>query len=221
MSQQWQALKWFGEALCVVCCVVCVGCASGAPHPRDAVEAYLAAVEARDASAVYAMLDESARMDMNAEAFERYFDEHYDDILVQSKALAARVASQEQALEVEAQVPVAGSVAPVTWAEGRWYLAGESPTGAALETPRDTLEALLRALTTRDLERVMGLLSQEQRTVYVQEMDALRGSLVESLDNNLITNGDTAVLPLDNGDKILLVREAGVWKIQGYEQSPD
>ncbi len=197
------------------------GCASDrTPHPTGAIEAYKAAVEDRDAAEVWGLLDESARMGLDEDGFAAYFEQHYDAIRDQSRRLARRV-EVDGALQIEAQVPVAGSVAPVVWVEGGWFLGRESPTRSSQDTPRDTLEALLRALAARDLEGAMTLLSHERRTVYIQEMDALASGLGGSIDNAIVTDGDSAVLPLDNGDRVLLIREDGVWKLQGYEQAED
>ncbi len=220
MSKE-RAVRWMKVLVGAVMAAALVGCASGAPHPLDTIEAYRQAVEDKDAKAVYKMLDESARMGMDEEAFAEYFKLHYSDIRAQAKVLEKR-ASKDDGLKIEAQVPVAGSVAPVVWQDEQWFLARETPTRASQDTPRDTLEALLRALDARDLESVMGLLSLQQRTVYVQEMDVMRDSLEQGLGQHaIITNGDTAILPLANGDKIILVREGGAWKLQGYEQSQE
>ena len=196
-----------------------LGCAQRAPEPQDTLEAYRDAVLDGDASAVYALLDESARMGMDEEAFADYFRENSAAISDQSAALIERASAG--GLDVEAQVPVEGFVAPVVFFEGRWFLAREEPTRSRQDTPRDTLDALFRMLSSRDLEGVVGLLSDERRTVYVQELDVLRDILSQSIDNVIVTDGDAAVLPLENGDRVLLVREDGVWKLQGYEQSED
>lgn len=212
--------KVMGAVLTTAVLVLAAGCGERVLHPADTIEAYRSAVDARDAGAVYAMLDESARMGMDEEAFEEHFEAHYDAIRAQARRMA-RAASQEGALRVEAEVQISGGIAPVVWADGDWALARETPTRSSQDTPRDTLLALLQALDARDLEGLVALLSHERRTVYIQELDVLRDGLKDGLGNAVITTGDTAVLPLNNGDKVLLVREDGVWRVQGYEQAED
>lgn len=185
-------------------------------HPVDAVDAYCRAVEREDADAVYAMLDEEARMGMDREAFEAWFARHHESILEQAQELKAQ--ARAEAFEVEAAVPVrGGQEARVGWFDGGWYLTQEVPARSAQSTPRETLEALQQAIEEEDLEELLRLLSADLRGQYLRELQALGSRTRDSQDKAIVAHGDQADILLDNGDRILLVREEGVWKISGYE----
>ena len=195
-----------------------VGCgAERAESPVASIEAYHRAVADRDSDTVYALLDDDARLGMDPETFSVWFHKNHGVVLEQAQDLLTR--AREGDVQVRATVDVAqGQTADTTWVDGRWYLASQAPARGAQETPRATLAAFRRALQAKDLADVLRLLSAERRAEYLSELDVLAGALGTGLDNAIVTNGDTAVLPLDNGDKVVLVREDGVWKVHGYEQ---
>ncbi|MEL6182574.1 MAG: hypothetical protein AAFS10_26695, partial [Myxococcota bacterium] len=85
--------------------VVAVGCgASRAEQPASAVQVYVDAVQSRDASTVYRMLDPSMRMGMSEDDFEAWFTTHYDMVLEQAKALEAQAIPETVA--VQAEIPL-------------------------------------------------------------------------------------------------------------------
>lgn len=208
--------RWMWS-LVVVAAAGVAGCAPAAEQPGDTIEAYVRAVKARDAEAIWALMDEDARLGLDEDAFEAFIEAHYDSILEQAQALEER-ADGAQAT-IEAEVPVASSrSAQLTWREGAWYMAQPVPTGQRQDTPRDVLNAFIAALQERSLDDMLALLSQNRRGAVVGEFDVLREQIAAGLDGELVTRGDRAVLKLDNGDRIVLIREEGKWHIEGFER---
>jgi hypothetical protein len=176
-------------------------------------------VERQDAEAVYALLDEEARMGMDREAFAAWFARHQEAIQEQARELAARAG--EDRFQIDAVVPVSsGQEAQAGWFAGGWYLTREAPARAAQGTPREALEALLAALREEDAQALLRLMSAARRAEFLREMELVGVHLEESLEGAIITQGDSAELLLKNGDRVRLAREDGLWKISGYEAAP-
>jgi hypothetical protein len=188
-----------------------------AAHPADTVKAYHRAVHDRDSDAVYALLDEDGRLGMDPETFARYFESHYDGIVVQADQLLAGAGDGDD-IEVHAAVPLeAGQEAELVWRRDSWWLAQTAPTRGAQASPQQTLDAFRSALAGRNLDATLALLSTERRGAYLAELDLFRKSMERTDGEEIVTNGDTAIVALDGGDKLILVREDGVWRVHGWE----
>ena len=192
--------------------------ASMAQQPTSAVQGYVSAVQSRDASAVYAMLDPSMRMEMSEDDFEAWFDTNYDMVLEQARSLEARADNDH--VEVQAEIPLdMGHLARLSWSGSDWRLDNQHLTRSDQKTPRETLTAFADALERGDFETILGLLSTERRSAYISEMEALRDRVSRADGGGIVTRGEEAILPLPNGDRIVFVRENGAWKIQSFEQA--
>ncbi len=188
-----------------------------AAHPKDTVQAYHRAVQDRDSDAVYALLDEDGRMGMDPETFARYFDANYDGIMIQADQLLRGVADGDT-LEVSAAVPLpAGEKAELVWKRDSWWLAQTAPTRGAQASPQQTLDAFRSALAGRNLDATLALLSSERRNAYLAELELFRKSMERADGEEIVTNGDTAIVAMEGGDKLILVREDGVWRVHGWE----
>lgn len=194
------------------------GCATTrADHPKDAIRSYHQAVEDRDADAVYALLDDEGRRGMDPETFARYFEENYDAISLQADQLLAG-SERDQELRVHAKVPLpAGEQAELVWRSDNWWLAQTAPTRGAQASPQQTLDAFRSALAGRNLDATLALLSTERRSAYLAELELFRKSLEGAEGEEIVTNGDTAIIALSGGNKLILVREDGVWRVHGWE----
>lgn len=207
----------------LTCCLFLLALGLGAcsttraEHPVDAVKAYHQAVQDRDPDAVYALLDEDGRLGMDPETFARYFERNYDGIAHQADQLLAGAADGDD-IDVKARVPLpAGEEAELVWQRGSWWLASTTPSRGAQASPQQTLDAFRSALAGRNLDATLGLLSTERRSAYLAELELFRKSL-EGEDAEIVTNGNTAIVALTGGDKLILVREDGVWRVHGWEQ---
>lgn len=193
-------------------------CAQTAAPPQSVIERYTEAVSAHDHGVVWELLDEDARLGLDEEEFAAFFEANYDLIREQADALSK--GGQDVDAHIDAQVDLADHrVASLTWQDDRWFLTEAVPTGSGQQTPRDTLAAFVIALDGKDLDSLLTLMSHNRRGALVGEFKALRQGIVSSLDGGLVTRGDRAVLKLDNGDKVVLVREEGQWRIEGFERA--
>ncbi len=185
-------------------------------HPMEAVTAYCRAVDKRAGQEVYELLDEDARMGMDRDAFLAWFERNYESIKEQSDELSRKAHKKD--MDVKASVPVVSDKdAQVVWREGGWFLAEQAPTRSTWSSPRETLAALREALHEQDLEELMRLLSQERREAFLRELTVLEDKLQDSDAEAIVAHGDSADLILENGDRLRLVREGGLWKVQAYE----
>lgn len=209
--------RMFVGSLILIAILGLESCASsGVEHPQSAVSAYCDAVRAKDAAAVYALLDEDARLGMQWPEFALWFDKNHALILEQAEELAQ--SQDASSVQVKGSVPLTGGIqAEVTWHNGKWLLAREVPTHTSWGSPAEAIEAFQGSLRAQDLEGVMRMLSEERRAAYLREMDLLDLMLAEKKGQSLVVRSNTAVLHLANGDKIFLVKERGSWKIHDYQ----
>lgn len=193
-------------------------CAQTASPPQSVIERYASAVADHDHDAVWELLDEDARMGMDEDEFEAFFEANH--ALIQEQADALVRGSRDVDVQIDALVELGDHrTASLTWQQDQWFLTEAVPTGTGQQTPRDTLAAFIAALDSKDLDNMLTLLSRNRRGALVGEFRALRQSIVASIDGGLVTRGDRAVLKLDNGDKVILVREEGEWRIEGFERA--
>jgi hypothetical protein len=155
---------------------------------------------------------------MDPETFAQHFDGKYDAILRQARELRARMDAPDP-LEIRALVPTGpGELAELHWREGAWWLARTAPVRGAQESPQQTLDAFRAAIDSRNLDAALALLSSETRARYLAELDAIGAALAEG-EASVIASGDVAVVLLQNGDQLHLVREDGVWRVERIQQS--
>ena len=207
----------FVSPILVFIATLTLGC-GGIDHPSEALTTYSEAVRAKDSDAVYGMLDESTRMGLDAGDFASYFERNYDEILEEAEALDAR--NEEDAVQVEAELPVGyGRTAKMTYSDGRWRLADKQPMAYGQQTPRDAVVAFVTALDESNFHSVLALLSTDRRSIYVGELVALRKTIEQGLESGIVTRGNRAILALDGGGRIILVREGDAWKIREFQQN--
>lgn len=193
-------------------------CTATADRPADTVAAYAEAVRTGDADAAYDLLDDTARGEMSREAFHAFFETHRA-ALVQDAAKVGSIAA-ETPMAITGEVPVSGRAeASVAYIDGQWLIDDPSPAARHQATPRDALVAFAAALDESNFAEVLPLLSGRQRAAYGSELQTLRESITRAIDKNIVTDGNRAVLALDGGDKIILIREDGEWRIQEFQQS--
>lgn len=193
------------------------GCAAHAPPPQQTVEAWIDAVQREDAEAAWDLLDDSARQGMTRDSFDAFFKKHHAELVVRANQLQAR--ADQATARVEAQLPLDPQhTLALRHSDAGWRLASVDPDGLQQHTPRDTLASFVGALDARDLDTLLALMSEERRVGLLGELDLLREQIARHLDQDLVTRGDRAVLQLDGGDRLLLVRRDGRWHIESLER---
>ncbi len=193
------------------------GCAAHAPPPQETVNAWIDAVQRDDPEAAWDLLDEGARQGMTRASFDAFFKKHRGDLLARANQLQAR--ADQATARVEAQLPLDPQhTLALRHSDAGWRLASVDPDGLQQHTPRDTLASFVGALDARDLDTLLALMSEERRVGLLGELDDLREQIARHLDQDLVTRGDRAVLQLDGGDRLLLVRRDGRWHIESLER---
>ncbi|ACY17016.1 hypothetical protein [Haliangium ochraceum] len=223
------SVRWPGSrVLCGVLALAAVwalaaGCGGGAAagDGSSARVAELAeALRGDDPARVYAMLSSELRAEIS-----------FDDFAAQWRASEserrARAARLQQGLEADAEVAArarvtlsgGGVVFLVREGEG-WRVDSALSTVAAAGDPWYTVARLSRALTTRDLEAVLQVLSERRREEVDDALGDLAASLAIHLDDGRDTlemlEDDRAVLRWDHGllrYELLLVKEGELWRV--------
>lgn len=180
-------------------------------RPEAAVEAYRLAIEADDAGAAYALLDEETRSTLPEERFRALMADNRTELSDQGALLAERA---QRGVEAEARVPLAsGETVTLVLEDGRWRLDGDVLGAATLRTPRDAVLALRRALVRRSLPGLLRVLAREPRAEVEAEVGRVLDETEDELDLDYEVRGNEALVRTTGGREILMIREGGEWRI--------
>lgn len=196
---------------------LCAGCASTEPPPgpEATVMAYVRAVRAGDARAAYALLDPETRAEVPFERFAALMEDNRAELEEQADALARRA---RDGIEPRARAELAGGRAVVLVREGgRWRVEAGVAETPALHTPRDAVLALRRALAHRDLRGIERVLSRGTRAELEADIRQFLDETADELDLEYEVRGNRARVRTTEGREILLVREAGEWRVVDVE----
>ncbi|HLU66160.1 MAG TPA: hypothetical protein VKZ63_07780 [Kofleriaceae bacterium] len=217
--------------LLVLCCAAgaCAGrqAASAAePAPRG-VAAYLSALRSDDPRRAYALLADDVRKDVPYETFAAEW-----------KASAAEREHQARALEEDLRAGAdLGERALVTFPDGTtlgmqrqsgaWRLDVPLLSRTHAATPHVAIELLAAALSERDYDAVMRILTARRREGIGKQVDAFTDSLERHLKSSKDRVGfvgkDRAELQWSDGGtvyKIVLRLEGGEWRVDDVHAWP-
>jgi hypothetical protein len=191
---------------------LCACGASAAPNPAVSAAEFARAIEQGNASQLYESLNAASRSRIS----ERQFAALLLDV---KRDLGERYTSFGKEPKVVTQSAV------VTYPDGRQVDLVYEPDGvyrvqspfAGLRTPEDTLRALGRALTLRNLPAAMRLMSREMQKDLVDYLDSLSESLryPETLEIRL--EGTSARVHTRLGRTLRLTQDRGLWKLDDLE----
>lgn len=194
--------------------VVLAGCGSSAPPvepPEATLRDYVAAVRANDAEAAYALLDEETRAEVGLEELRQLMDGNRDELRDQASELESLAA---EGVEARARLPLeTGETVVLVLEDGRWVLDGGVLDAPALRTPRDAVLSLRRALQRRSLRGVERVLAREPRAEIEAEIDRILEETADEQDLHIEVQGNRARVLTTSGREIVLVREAGEWRV--------
>jgi hypothetical protein len=193
----------------------CSACASQAlPDPREAARRWVAAVEAGDESAAYALLRETARRAHGRQGVARLLSSERPELLALGRAAAA----DNAALETSADVDFGNDRrARVVLEGGRFRVAaaGALPVGAA--TPRDALRELRDVLARRSVAGLLRVLTRESAESLDTGLSKLVEALAEPASVELDVEGRRATAQLPGGHTVTLEREDGIWHVKDFD----
>jgi hypothetical protein len=190
------------------------GCArpGALPGPEDTVRRYVDAVRADDAQAAYDLLDPATRAEVPFDRFAAAMRENRPELLDQAAALEEALAQREVRPRARARLPGGESVTLVEEADG-WRVESGVAQLPVLETPRDAVLALRRALLRRSLPDVQRVLSRATRDELEADIQRLLDETADELDLEYEVEGDQAQVRTSGGRQIHLIREAGEWRV--------
>lgn len=193
----------------------CGGAAQPVEPPGATLQRYVAAVRAGDEEAAYALLDEETRAEVGLEGFRELMQENREELRDQASELESLAS---QGVEAQARVPLeTGETAVLVLEEGRWVLDGGVLDAPALRTPRDAVLSLRRSLRRRSLRGVERVLARQPRAELEAEIDRILEDTADERDLRIEVQGNQARVLTTSGREILLVREAGEWRILRIE----
>lgn len=196
-----------------------MGCGrSGAPanHPRSALRAYVAAVEANRPKAAYGFLSAKVHKRLSFRAFSRRWRKNYREIRAQARAMRAAL-TKRKAYQVQARVRRGKRRVVLELEKGQWRIAGGVDSGFAPQTPQEAILALVRAVESRNFAAFLKLLSAPRRRALLRQIGLRIEKLKANLDREVQVNGDIARLQYDPKYWIQLVRENGAWRVDDFE----
>jgi hypothetical protein len=184
--------------------------------PEATLRAYTEALREGDARKAYGLLDPDTREAVSFERFARTFEENRAELQEQARQVEDAVRSGE--VQSRAAVELAeAETAVLTLEEGRWTILGGVLDAPALQTPRDAVLALRHAVQRRSLRGLMRVLAREPRAGLEDERRRFLDETADPLDLEVDIQGNRARVRLTGGRVILLVREAGEWRVVDVE----
>jgi hypothetical protein len=136
-------MRFWGVAF--LCFILVQGCASKKNTPEAALNAYIAAVQAKDAKRTYALLSKDLQKNFHSEEeFAAFFTKYYAEILEE----AVRLATQKSDLIIEANLPLqSGAHALLYQSPQGWIVYREAalPKAKSVDDALKGLEQLVRS----------------------------------------------------------------------------
>ena len=185
------------------------------PDPRAAAELYADAASRGDVNAIYAMLDEEARLALTLDDVRRLVDDQRQELADQAKAIRSKTSRVHASARIRFQD---GEDAVLDLSEdGYFRIASADALPAGARTPTQALEQLRRVLARRSYAGLLRVLSATTRSTMENDVR----SLVEGLENpeelDVQQSGDSATVRIPGGRLIWLRREDGTWRIDDID----
>lgn len=208
-----------------------VGCGASTLQqgPSDTLRAYSNALEQGRADDAYKLLSGEARRSISPEAFRRMVKESPDEVREIARALARP--SSDPVVTATVSSPSGGSLLLV-YEGGQWRIDGSAIDWYAQTTPRQSIEAFLRAFEKRRWDVLVrfvpdahldGIDASKLKAAWetkeqADEMQRITSAIRAALPTAAIEEtGDRATMAYGAGGTVQLVREHGVWKIEDFD----
>lgn len=184
------------------------------PDPKVTARAYASAAQRGDADAIYALLTPEGKRALGRDGTRQLVRESQSELGRTAKAIAGPAARVEANAEARFDD---GESATLVLEDGRFFVDAASLLPARPRTPGQALSGLRRALSRRSYPALMAVMAGDSRGA----LEADLGSLVSGLEHpetlDVQINGDTAEVELPTGHRILLKREAGIWRVLDFD----
>lgn len=191
------------------------GCAGARlPDPKVTARAYAAAAERGDADAIYALLTPEGQRALGRSGTRQLVSESKTELSRTAQGIKSEAARVDAAAEARFSD---GESAVLVLEDGRFLVDAASLLPARPRTPSQALSGLRRALARRSYPALMALMTGDSQSALESDL----GSLVSGLEHpetlDIQQSGDSAEVRLPTGHRILLKREAGIWRVLDFD----
>lgn len=195
--------------------MVVAGCGGPAvPDPREAVAEYERAVSSGDVERVHHLLTAEARTALGREGTRRLIAESREEI----RAAARGAAGPKAVVHAVAVVPyVDGERAVLVLQAGRFRVSGAGGLPSSARTPAQALADLRSALARRSYAALVRVLAGDTRAALEKDLRSMQAGLEHPESLHVRIRGESAEVDVPFGHKIMLKREAGVWRVYDLE----
>lgn len=195
--------------------LLALGCASQrVPDPKVTARAYASAAERGDAAAIYALLTPEGQRALGPAGTKQLVQESKSELGRTARAIQSSDARVDASAEARFSD---GESATLVLENGRFYVDAASLLPARPRTPSQALSGLRRALSRRSYPALMALMASDSRGVLESDVGALVSGLEHPETLDIQVNGDAAEVQLPTGHRILLKREAGIWRVLDFD----
>lgn len=205
----------FGTPAAALLVLVGLGCSRPAlPDPKLAAARWAEAAERGDSEAMYAMLTEDAQRTYGKDGTKRLVDANKKEISSEARA----VASDKSEVEATATVRFSdGEQAVLEVEEGQFKVSSAGALPAGARTPAQALSELRQALARRSYAGLMRVLSADTKNAIENDLRSLVIGLEQPETLDVKITGDSAEVQVPGGHSVRLKREAGVWRVEGFD----
>jgi hypothetical protein len=191
------------------------GCASQrVPDPKVTARAYASAAQRGDAEAIYALLTPEGQRALGRAGTKQLVQESKSEL----GRTAQAIQSDDARVEASAEARFSdGESATLVLEQGRFFVDAASLLPARPRTPSQALSGLRRALARRSYPALMALMSGDSRGALESDIGALVSGLSHPETLDIQVNGDAAEVQLPSGHRVVLKREAGVWRVLDFD----
>lgn len=205
----------FGTPAAALLVLVGLGCSRPAlPDPKLAAARWAEAAERGDSEAMYAMLTEDAQRTYGKDGTKRLVDANKKEISSEARA----VASDKSEVEATATVRFSdGEQAVLEVEQGQFKVSSAGALPAGARTPAQALSELRQALARRSYAGLMRVLSADTKNAIENDLRSLVIGLEQPETLDVKITGDSAEVQVPGGHSVRLKREAGVWRVEGFD----
>jgi len=160
------------------------------------------------------MLTDEAKVALGAEGTRRLLSDAREEVLRQTKAAV----SDRAKVRAVAEVPfVDGEHAVLEVEGGRYRISATAGLPFGARTPSAALSELRRALAQRSYASLMRVLTSDTRGSLEGDMRTLVDGLERPETLDVKVHGESAEVSVPGGHRVLLKREAGVWRVHDFD----
>lgn len=215
----------------VLCLTFALGCGGSAlsgrratPPAANGVRELISALRADDPKRAYGMLSDDVRAKLSFDDFALMWNDSKAERAMQARALEEGLRGDPDLGERSRVVFRDGRSVGLTREQGVWRLESALMSGSHASRPHDAVRLLAEALSARDYERVLRVLTGRRRDAIRNQVDRFTGSLVDHIDGAIHFVGkDGAEMRWDDGDtryRITLKKEGDEWRVDDIHITP-